>query len=239
MTTDLLTRVLDAHGGINRWRQFSRIEATIVSGGLLFELKGMPQDSTPRRMTAALQHEWSSIRPFGADDQRTDFTPGRVTIEKLDGSVVAERTRPRDSFTGHTLDTPWDPLQRAYFNGYALWTYLASPFLLALPGLSVRELEPVDENGLELTGFQVRCSSHDTTTVSKLQADSLPSNIFRTSRRPTASGCPPRGGRTGVVRTAGRSSPSSWCRSTSPTATSHRGNLRDCRRGELTTAGIE
>ena len=51
---------------------------------------------------------------------------------------------------------PWDPLQRAYFNGYALWTYLTSPFLLALPGLSVRELEPVDENGLELTGFQVR-----------------------------------------------------------------------------------
>ena len=36
MTTDLLTRVLDAHGGIDRWRQFSRIEATIVSGGLLF-----------------------------------------------------------------------------------------------------------------------------------------------------------------------------------------------------------
>lgn len=156
MTTDLLTRVLDAHGGINRWRQFSRIEATIVSSGLLFELKGMPQDSTPRRMTAALQHEWSSIRPFGDDDQRTDFTPDRVAIEKLDGSVVAERTHPRDSFTGHTLDSPWDPLQRAYFNGYALWTYLTSPFLLALPGLSVRELEPVDENGLELTGFQVR-----------------------------------------------------------------------------------
>jgi hypothetical protein len=107
-------------------------------------------------MTAALQHEWSSIRPFGDDDQRTDFTPDRVAIEKLDGSVVAERTHPRDSFTGHTLDTPWDPLQRAYFNGYALWTYLTSPFLLALPGLSVRELEPVDENGLELTGFQVR-----------------------------------------------------------------------------------
>src|SRR6476659_6083308 len=104
MTTDLLTSVLDAHGGIDRWRQFSRIEATIVSGGLLFELKGMPQDSTPRRMTVALQHEWSSIRPFGADDQRTDFTPDRVAIEKLDGSVVAERT--------HVIPSPatrWTP----------------------------------------------------------------------------------------------------------------------------------
>jgi hypothetical protein len=106
-------------------------------------------------MTVALQHEWSSVRPFGTDDQRTDFRPGRVAIEKLDSSVVAERVRPRDSFSGHTVATPWDPLQRAYFNGYALWTYLASPILLALPGLSVREFDPVDEDGVELTGLQV------------------------------------------------------------------------------------
>jgi hypothetical protein len=156
MASDALTAVLDAHGGVERWRQFSRVEATIVSGGLMFEMKGMPQDPTPRRMTVALQHEWSSVRPFGADDQRTDFTPDRVTIEKLDGSIVAERLQPRDSFAGHTLSTPWDPLQRAYFNGYALWTYLTSPFLMSLPGLAVRELGPVDDNGVELTGFQVQ-----------------------------------------------------------------------------------
>ena len=156
MTTELLTSVLDAHGGVGRWRRFTRVEATVVSGGLLFELKGMPQDSTPRRMTAALAREWASVRPFGADDQRTEFTPDRVAIEKLDGTLVAERLQPRESFAGHTLTTPWDPLQRAYFNGYALWTYLTSPFLLSLPGISVDELQPVQDGGVELTGFQVR-----------------------------------------------------------------------------------
>jgi hypothetical protein len=156
MAMDLLTSVLDAHGGLGRWQQFTRVEATLVSGGLLFELKGMPQDPTPRRMTAALQREWASVQPFGADDQRTDFAPDRVAIEKLDGSLVAERLQPRDSFTGHTVTTPWDPLQRAYFNGYALWTYLTSPFLLSLPGISVRELQPVEENGGKLTGLQVQ-----------------------------------------------------------------------------------
>ena len=155
MTSDLLTAVLDAHGGFENWRAFSRVESTIVSGGLLFELKGVPQDPTPRQMSAALQREWSSVRPFGADDQRTDFTPDRVAIERLDGKVIAERLQPRDSFAGHTLTTPWDPLQRAYFNGYALWTYLTSPFLLALPGFSVRQVEPVEHDGAELTGFQV------------------------------------------------------------------------------------
>ena len=86
MPADPLARVLDAHGGFERWRQFSR-------------------------------------------------------IEKLDGTVVAERVHPRDSFDGHTLTTPWDPLQRAYFNGYALWTYLATPFLLAMDGVRVEETE--------------------------------------------------------------------------------------------------
>jgi hypothetical protein len=155
MATDLLTAVLDAHGGLGNWRRFTRVEATVVSGGGLFERKGMPQDPMPRRMTVALQREWASVRPFGADDQKTDFTPERIAIEKLDGSVVAERDYPRESFAGHELDTPWDPLQRAYFNGYALWTYLTSPFFLALPGFTVREVDAVENEGQELVGLQV------------------------------------------------------------------------------------
>ena len=152
---DVLNEVLDAHGGLDNWRRFTRVRATIVTGGGLWAIKGQPQDPLPRRMTVALDHEWASLRPFGADDQRTAFTPERVAIEKLDGQVVSERLNPRESFGGHEFATPWDPLQRAYFNGYALWTYLTSPFLLALPGMSVRELEPVVDNGEELTGFQV------------------------------------------------------------------------------------
>lgn len=153
--TRLLDRVLDAHGGLDAWRRFSRVEATIVSGGLMFEMKGQPQDPTPRRMTAALQHEWASVQPFGADDQKTDFTPERVAIEKLDGVVVAELMNPEASFEGDDLNTPWNPLQRAHFNGYALWTYLTSPFLLALPGFTVSELDPIEDDGRTLTGLQV------------------------------------------------------------------------------------
>lgn len=59
------------------------------------------------------------------------FTPQRISIEKLDGRVVAERRAPKDSFAGHQMNTPWDELHRAYFNGEALWTYLTTPFLLA------------------------------------------------------------------------------------------------------------
>jgi len=43
------------------------------------------------------------------------------------------------------MTTPWDPLHRAYFNGYALWTYLTTPFLFAEPGFRVAEIAPVQE----------------------------------------------------------------------------------------------
>ena len=69
------------------------------------------------------------------------FTPERIAIEKLDGALVAERYAPRDSFAGHQMTTPWDPLHRAYFNGEALWTYLTTPFLLAMDGVRVEETE--------------------------------------------------------------------------------------------------
>ncbi|WP_119302308.1 hypothetical protein [Dongia deserti] len=138
----LLSKVIDAHGGIERWEHYTKVEASIVSGGGLFALKGLPQDSEPRRMTVWLHEQRASVRPFGAPDQRTMFTPDRIAIEKLDGALVAERHAPRDSFAGHQMNTPWDALHRAYFNGAALWTYLTTPFLLAINGVRVEEMEP-------------------------------------------------------------------------------------------------
>jgi hypothetical protein len=153
---DLLTAVLDAHGGLDHWHTFRRVEATIVTGGDLWGIKGQPQDPLPRQMSAALDREWASVRPFGADDQKTDFAPDRVAIEKLDGRVVSERANPRQSFDGHEFATPWDPLQRAYFNGYALWTYLTTPFLLAMDGVAVQEIAPVEVDGQSCRGLRAQ-----------------------------------------------------------------------------------
>jgi hypothetical protein len=142
---ELLARILDAHGGMDRWNGYNKVEATIVSGGGLFALKGEPQDSTPRRMTVWLREERSSVVPYGAPDQRTMFTPDRIAIEKLDGTPVAERRAPKDSFAGHQMSTPWDALDRAYFNGEAVWTYLNTPFLLAMDGVHVEETDAWQE----------------------------------------------------------------------------------------------
>ena len=48
----LLSRILDAHGRMDRWREYEKVEATIVSGGGFFALKGViPDAPLSRRMT--------------------------------------------------------------------------------------------------------------------------------------------------------------------------------------------
>lgn len=143
----LLEKVLQAHGGLDRWWGFSRVNAAIVTGGALWAIKGLVQDPNPREMTVWLHEERASVTPYGKPEWHTEFAPGRIAIVNASGEMVSERIEPRKAFAGHDMNTPWDLLHRAYFNGYALWTYLTTPFLLAMPGVEVDEIEPWREGG--------------------------------------------------------------------------------------------
>ena len=118
-----------------------------LAGRLLWKLKGQEDTLKDVHLTVDLRREWASHRPFGQADRHSLFQPDRVAIETSDGHVVEERFNPRESFKGHVLETPWDHLQLAYFAGYAMWTYLNTPFLFALPGVETEEIEPWQENG--------------------------------------------------------------------------------------------
>jgi hypothetical protein len=142
MMNEFLAKVIDAHGGMDRWDRIEMVDATVVGGGGLFRLKGMPQNSEPRRLTVWLHKPRVMLNPFGAVDQSAVFTPDRVVVEKDNGTVVAERSSPREAFAGHQMNTQWDPLHQAYFSGEAFWTYFTVPFLLAADGVSVEETEP-------------------------------------------------------------------------------------------------
>ena len=151
----LLENAIQAHGGWDRWRSFGEMKATIVTGGSLWGIKGLVQDPAPREMTVSLHEIAASVRPFGTPDWHTAFSPGRIAIEDGAGAVVRERLDPRASFAGHQLETPWDPLHRAYFNGYALWIYLTTPFFMAMPGMQVTEIAPWIEGHEQWPGLRV------------------------------------------------------------------------------------
>src|SRR5258706_7507798 len=177
--TPLLSEALEAHGGLTRWRRFTTLSATIVTGGAFWGFKGLVQDPDPRLMTVDLHREWGSVAPFGNPDWRTDFTPHRTAIVASNGSVVSERSDPRAAFDGHTRATPWDPLHRAYFNGYALWTYLTSPFLLAAPGVEVADIAPLLEDDETWRGLRASFPEHVATHSPEQDFYFRPDGLFR------------------------------------------------------------
>jgi hypothetical protein len=53
---------------------------------------------------------------------------------------VESRDNSRAAFEGHVVETKWDNLHLFYFSGYAMWTYLTTPFLLKLPNVRTEEI---------------------------------------------------------------------------------------------------
>jgi hypothetical protein len=153
---ELLAKILVAHGGLDRWKKLSKVSATIVAGGGLLPMKGLDVDSSPMSGTATTRTETTVIEPFGKPDWRMVFTPDRVAIETHEGVLVNERSEPRTAFAGHAMNTTWDLLHRAYFNGYARWTYLNTPFLMALPGFEIIEISPLREGSEKWRGLRAR-----------------------------------------------------------------------------------
>lgn len=173
----LVHLTMDAHGGFECWRRFEHVSAHLRNGGILWALKNQQGVLDDVDVHVALHREWASHSPFLKPNLRTSFEPHRVAIETTDGHVVQERLTPRDSFAGHGVDTLWDPLQLAYFAGYAMWTYLTTPFLFAMDGVATEELEPWHENGdvwrrLKVT-FPRSIATHSTVQMFYFGSDSL------------------------------------------------------------------
>jgi hypothetical protein len=145
--SDLATLAINAHGGLDRWRRFKTLSAHLLQSGVLWKLKGQDGVLDDVHLTVDLRKEWASHRPFGQQNQHSSFQPDRVAIETNNGQVVEERANPRESFRDHKFESPWDRLQLAYFAGYAMWTYMNTPFLFALPDVKTEELESWQEHG--------------------------------------------------------------------------------------------
>lgn len=143
----LAKRTIDAHGGLDRWVGFTRVDADLKQGGALWALKGKAGVLDDVHVAADLRQQWVSHFPFGQPGRRSVFTGTEVVLQDDDGRVLEALSRPRESFRDHTLETPWSDLQLAFFAGCAMWTYLNVPFVLAWPNVESEEMGPWEEQG--------------------------------------------------------------------------------------------
>ena len=61
----LLKEAIDAHGGLKHWRRFKGVASTIVTGGGLWDIKGVKLLRTPRRVKSEFRRQWTRETPFG------------------------------------------------------------------------------------------------------------------------------------------------------------------------------
>ena len=134
----LLERAIDAHGGRDAWRGRNGFEIRLQVGGVAWpmRMRRAPGQLHARVRTREVATE---LVDFPRAGWRGVFEPDRVWIESADGREVAARCDPRAGFPGLRRRFRWDDLDFLYFSGYALWNYLAFPFMLEAPEVRVEE----------------------------------------------------------------------------------------------------
>ena len=173
---DLLQKAVDAHGGLKRWNDISKITVAASLTGAIWFVKSQGDYLKDVVMTIDTTTE-KLVTDFPGQDKRFVFEPNHLVMEKRDGTILQERDDPEKSFEGQLRETPWDDLHVAYFQGEALWTYLNTPFLYTQQGFETQEIASIVVDGetwrrLKIT-FPNHIKSHSREQISCFGPDGL------------------------------------------------------------------
>jgi hypothetical protein len=124
--------------------------------------------------------------PYPEPDKRGVFEEGAVRIDSDRREALAERSDARASFRGLRHQLWWDKLDVLYFCGYALWTYLTIPFVLAEPAFEFHELGPWEEGGETWQRIGVRFPSKIHTHCREQRRALGPSSVRRDTDAPAS-----------------------------------------------------
>src|ERR1700733_10233355 len=103
--SDLLDMAVHAHGGLQRWNEFTTLKAELSVDGAIWHAKQQPGLLADKMFEIDTHKERLTITPFTAPDRRSVFVPDRLVIETLGGEVVESRDDPEAAFAGQTLET--------------------------------------------------------------------------------------------------------------------------------------
>ncbi|SFO95080.1 hypothetical protein SAMN05216330_105115 [Bradyrhizobium sp. Ghvi] len=144
----LLDDAIDASGGLARWTRLSRFTLHLSFGGMLFTEAGHAGHF--KDVIAEGSTRTQSVRFTGITGGQgcASFQPDSVTIESIDGEILRTWRHPQLRLPEDAIHPLADELHLVFFCGFAIWSYLTTPFLLARPDVQVEELPPWHENGV-------------------------------------------------------------------------------------------
>jgi hypothetical protein len=113
-------------------------------------LKGRAAGFRDYGLSVATGRQTARLQPYPRAGSSGVFDAGNVRIEGSGGKVLAQRQDARRAFFGLSgvgRKARWDELDALYFAAYALWNYMAIPFLFEWPGFEVSEGAPLVIDG--------------------------------------------------------------------------------------------
>ena len=129
----VLDEVVAAHGGIERFEAIDELRVGLRCGGVALPSRGRPRALRGLDAEVRLHEPHVRFVDWPRRGETGVFEGWQARIE-AGGQVLRQREGRRSRLL-------WDHLDVLHFAGYALWNYMAAPFLLTRPGFRVRELD--------------------------------------------------------------------------------------------------
>lgn len=155
-TTSLLEEVIEAHGGLDRYRSGDQISIDVRASGWALAMRFKRKALSSFTGTLSTSEPRVVISPYPRQGQRGVLDGDSVRIESDAGDILEGRNDPRSAFRSLRRNLWWDDLDLLYFAAYALWGYAGAPFIFRDPGFEVEEIEPWREGSESWRGLRVR-----------------------------------------------------------------------------------
>jgi hypothetical protein len=144
---ELLHRVFDASGGLDRWRQMRRFTIHVSIRGALSAARCGGVKLPEFVVEGDTREPALEMIGFTALDLRALYRPDWTALEQPDGHRLQERRAPAAELTQQLKSATWDHLHLAHFCGGLIWCYLTMPFVFAEPGFKCEELKSLKVQG--------------------------------------------------------------------------------------------
>ena len=152
----LLDDALRAYGPAG-WQRFTRFVVHMTLRGILLTRGSHKQPSYEIVAEGSFQTRRIQLTGFDAPDRRCICEADRVAIQDSSDTVLRSRDHPIETLRQRASPAQWDDLDLAYYLGTSIWEHLATPFLLARPGLVTEEPPPWLERGSAWRRLKISC----------------------------------------------------------------------------------
>lgn len=157
VTNDLINRICNAHGGVERWQMVESIQMQLDIFGPILLTKFKSPWLPNLNANIFTDRPYVSIHDFPEEGHTGIFDGFDVYIYNANDKIYCERNYSNCDELKTKPRLHWDHLDLIYFLGYALWNYNCSPFIFNNKGFECHQGEDfMQRDGTVLSTLNVR-----------------------------------------------------------------------------------